>query len=99
MDRARPKVNAYLSFFEFLSAEAAASAASPEKAKEAESCAIWIQGTEAAFRAALDDDLNYAKAFEAVVTKVQDLEPEKVGSTTQALEAMKRWDRVLGILG
>ncbi len=96
MDLARPRVNAFLAFHEYL-VSAAGPAQRPVDAAS-ETCAGWIQETEEVFRAALDDDLDYPRALDAVITRVQGLEPEQVGNARHALEAVRRWDRVLGIL-
>ena len=58
----------------------------------------WITDTDAAFTAALDEDLDYWKAISVVVKALSSLEAETVGSPAQALDALGDWDRVLGIL-
>ena len=55
-----------------------------------ETCAGWIQETEEVFRAALDDDLDYPRALDAVIARVQGLEPEQVGNARHALERIVR---------
>ena len=92
MDRAREQVNLILAFHEHLSSQAG------QGSQSAETCARWIQETESLFRDALGDDLNYPRALKSVTETVQNLEPAEIGDPPQALEALKRWDRVLGIL-
>ncbi|MBI4601219.1 MAG: hypothetical protein HY721_04580 [Planctomycetes bacterium] len=96
MDRARPRVNTILAFHEHLK-EATTGAPRPELRRKG-SPAPWIEETETRFRAALDDDLDYPRALEAVLGAIGKLEPEDIGDPRQALEALERWDRVLGIL-
>ena len=96
MDRARPKVNANLGFREYLLSAAGqwpagAATRRPEPA-------AWIQETDAQVRSAMDDDLDYSRALDAVASRTQSLEPEHVGDARAALEALERWDRVLGIV-
>lgn len=93
MDSAREKVNLILAFHEHLTSLAV------EPPQGTETCARWIQETESAFRAALDDDLNYPLALKTVIDTIQRLEPPEIGDAPQALEALKRWDRVLGVMG
>lgn len=95
MDRARPKVNALLSFRDYLLSAGGrwpASGPAPEVKP-----AGWIAETEARVRAAFDDDLNYPAAIDAVVERVQSLEPEQVGDARQALAALESWDQALGV--
>ncbi len=96
MDRARPKVNAVLSFREHLLSAAGEwpSGGGPKRSEPA----AWIAETDLAVRAAMDDDLDYPTALEAVVSRIQSLEPEQVGDARAALDALERWDRVLGIV-
>jgi len=98
MDAARPLVNNYLAFHEHLisAASEAGSGAAP-KAPAAKPAA-WIEETDKAFRAALDDDLDYPKALGVILDRIDTLEPDEVGNPNQALEALLRWDRVVGIL-
>ena len=93
MDRNRPKVNAILAFHEYL-----AGAAGPAHAAATgpETCARWIQETGPVC-AALDDDLDYARAHSTSSRPCNGSNP--IRSAQHALEALKRWDRVLGILG
>jgi cysteinyl-tRNA synthetase len=92
MDRARKQVNAILGFHEHLASLGG------EAAADVETCAGWIQNVEAAFRLALDDDLDFGRALTAVTDRIESLDPAKVGCPAQALEALRRWDRVLGVL-
>jgi cysteinyl-tRNA synthetase len=94
--RAREQVDCLLSFHEHLrsSAENATTDDAP-----LESPAPWIGEAEADFRAALDDDLDFPRALALLTNHIQKLAPESIGDPRQALEALRRWDRVLGILG
>jgi cysteinyl-tRNA synthetase len=92
LDRASDVVNVILGFREHL-------AGLPAGANEADApAAQWIADTDAAFGAALDDDLDYWKAISSVAGAISGLEAETVGSPAQALDALGDWDRVLGIL-
>jgi cysteinyl-tRNA synthetase len=93
MDSAREHVNLVLAFHEHLTSQAG------RGSQTAETCARWIQETESLFRAALEDDLDYPRALKSVTDTLQNLKPAEIGDPPQALEALKRWDRVLGILG
>jgi cysteinyl-tRNA synthetase len=95
MDAARPLVNNYLAFHEHL-ISAASKPVSAGGSKEAP--APWIEETDKAFQAALDDDLDYPTALGAILNRIETLQPQKVGNPNQAREALLRWDRVIGIL-
>ncbi len=93
LDDARGKANAVLGFYEYLKDETAG------KKDGGGAVGEWIQVTEEKFQRALDDDLNYPAALQAVVDVIDELEPEGVGDAGAAKAAIERWDRVLGILG
>lgn len=102
MAAARGKVNLFLAFREHLETlvpPAGSAVTEVEADCTPESCAAWIQATESRFRAALDDDLGYGAALDAVVAGLQTLGPTTIGDPSQALEALRRWDMVLGIVG
>ena len=60
--------------------------------------AAWITETDARFQEALDRDLDYPAALEAILEAQDRLEPEDIGNPRPAREAVESWDRVLGIL-
>jgi cysteinyl-tRNA synthetase len=93
---ARDQVNAILGFHEYLTTEAPGAPATEGPA--AGDPPEWIDATDREFRAALEDDLDYPRALRTVAEQVASLEPETCGATEHALEALKRWDQVLGIL-
>jgi cysteinyl-tRNA synthetase len=94
LGEARDKVDAFLGFYEYLEDEAERSRESAGRTEEE----AWIAETDAAFDAALENDLDYPTALKAVVGVIDRLEPRDVGSPTRARDAMERWDEVLGIL-
>ncbi|MFP6738780.1 MAG: hypothetical protein VCD34_08575, partial [Planctomycetota bacterium] len=91
LDRASEAVNLILGFRDHLRSLPGDDAADDAPAAQ------WIADTDAAFTAALDEDLDYWKAISAVVGAVGALEAETVGSPARALDALGDWDRVLGI--
>lgn len=99
MDAARPLVNNYLSFHEHLTSVASQAGAGAKASTTGP--APWIEETDKAFRAALDDDLDYPKALGVILDRIDTLQPEEVSNADQALnalEALTRWDQVIGIL-
>jgi len=96
MDRARPRVNAYLGFHEYLAG--CVNAQVLPLAKLDGNTPRWIHDVDVKFFTALEDDLDWPTAFGSVVDAVERLEPEGVGDPTVALAALLRWDRVLGLL-
>ncbi len=93
LDKASEAVNVILGFRDHLSGQVSDDTGDPEA-----SVAGWITDTDAAFTAALDEDLDYWKAISVVVKALSSLEADTVGSPAQALDALGDWDRVLGIL-
>lgn len=96
MDRARPKVNAILGFREFLISAAGDWPSTGSGARR--DPPPWIAETDARVRAAMDDDLDYPRALQAVVDCIQRLEPDRIGNTRSALAALESWDRILGVI-
>ncbi len=94
LDDAREKVDAFLGFYQYLEDEAERS----RQPLSATTAAPWIAATDAAFKAALDNDLDYPTALKAVTDVIDRLEPSDVGNPVKARDAMERWDEVLGIL-
>ena len=91
LDRASEAVNLILGFREHLRGLPGADST------EAGPVPQWISDTDAAFTAALDEDLDYWKAISSVVEALSGLEAETVGPPARALDALGDWDRVLGI--
>ena len=91
LDRASEAVNLILGFRDHLRSLPG------EDSAEAEPVPQWISDTDAAFTAALDEDLDYWKAISTVVEAVGALEADTVGSPARALDALGDWDRILGI--
>ncbi len=70
------------------SVEAGADSASAER----------IEAAATAFDAALDDDLDYPKALRVVIDMAEDFASGKVGPAPEALDAVTKFDLVLGLL-
>ncbi len=94
LNAAHEKVDAFLGFYQYLEDEAE-SWQEPNGGSEE---ATWIAETDAAFNAALDNDLDYPAALKVVIDVIDRLEPREVGNPAQARDAIERWDEVLGIL-
>jgi cysteinyl-tRNA synthetase len=92
LDRARDRVDTVLGFHEHVAG------LDPASATGGEAAGRWVEEADRAFQAEIDDDLGYGRALAAIVERIQALEPERIGSARAALEALTRWDRVLGIL-
>lgn len=93
LDKASEAVNLILGFRDHLSGQVSGDAQESQG-----TVAEWIIDTEAAFTAALDEDLDYWKAISIVVQALSSLEADTVGPPAQALDALGDWDRVMGIL-
>jgi len=96
LDEARERVNTIGGFHAHLATLCGRTASWPASAER--DPAGWIHETNEAFRAHLDDDLGYGAALGAVAGAIEKLEPSGVGDPAQALAALARWDRVLGVL-
>lgn len=92
IDRARNAVNALVSFRDHLE-EARSTGNGADRP-----AGPWIAATDERFREALEDDLDFPRALEAVLDALESLEAETLGPPGAALEALVRWDRVLGVL-
>ena len=92
IEKASEAVNVILGFRDHLSSLPGAENGADAPAAQ------WITDTEAAFSAALDEDLDYWKAISCVVEAIGGLEADTVGAPARALDALGDWDRVLGIL-
>lgn len=92
LEQARNRVNAVLGFHEYVRGEAGTAVPGENPPPR------WIEETEERFRAALDNDLDYSAALDALTEQVDRLEPGAIGEPAQALKALERWDQVLGIL-
>ncbi len=93
LEEAREKVDAFLSFYEYLADEAKSS-----NRQNGDADLPWITETDATFQAAIENDLDYPTALQAVVDVIDRLEPAEVGDPSSARDAVERWDEVLGIL-
>ena len=93
LDVARGHANTLLGFHEHLVERTEGSAVTGESSPP-----DWVQAADAEFVAAIENDLDYPGALDTVVRAIDQLSPEAIGDPQQCLNALKRWDRVLGIL-
>jgi cysteinyl-tRNA synthetase len=95
LDRAREAVNVVLGFRDEIREAASREAGATRRGVRPQR---WVEDTSERFEAALDADLDYGGALDAVLDAIRTLEPGSVGSPRAALDALGDWDRVLGIL-